>query len=144
MYTTPINSLTYGLQLLLKPLKKINSNKIALSISFSLKFIPIVLEQATNTIQSLKARGIDYNKETLKNKLEILKLIIIPIFVNSIKKSDNISDILELRLYDVNKMRTNYRINEWNLKDTIFITLNVIILLIVRLFNDFFLWWNKL
>ena len=133
MYTTSTNNLIYGISMLLKPLKKIklNPNKIALSISFSLKFIPIILEQSSNTFESLISRGIDYKSSKLKEKIKILQLIILPIFINSIRKADNISDIMELRLYDINKTRSNYRINKWNFIDTLYLILFFMIFIIL-------------
>lgn len=134
MYTTTIKELTYGLNKLLRPLQniKINPNKITLIITYSIRFIPLVIENANETIESLESRGIIYKKESIKNKIKILKLIILPIFVNSMNKADIISDIMDLRLYNIDVKRNSYRIKEARIKDYIFLLINVIFLIIMR------------
>lgn len=104
IFTTTPKETTFSLQRLLSPLRFIgvNSNKIAYTISMAIRFIPIVMEESNKILKAQASRGIDFNNSKLKDKFLALKSLILPIFILSFKKADEISDLMELRLYDVN------------------------------------------
>ena len=52
-------------------------------------------------------------------------------FVLSLKKAENSADIMDVRLYNYGKSRTNYRLNEWKFIDTLLLILNILILIVV-------------
>jgi len=110
MYTTKPNDLTYGLEKLLKPLKVFNVpvKSLALSISLAIRFIPIIFEQANKIIKSQISRGLNF-KGNISQKINKIYSIIIPIFVLSMKRSDSISNTLDMRLYNPNKESTKYK-----------------------------------
>jgi energy-coupling factor transport system permease protein len=70
-YTTSSTEITYGLEQILKPLRliKIPVNKIALSISLALRFIPIIFEQTEKILKSQASRGIDFNHSNIKGRI---------------------------------------------------------------------------
>jgi len=105
-FTTKSQDITEALRILLKPLKliKIPVNEMAFSISLALQFIPNITNQANRIIKSQISRGIDH--KNLKNKISSISSLIIPIFRLSIKKADQIADIMEIRCYNIN----NYKI----------------------------------
>lgn len=131
MYTTTLVEINYGFKKLFSPLKKINIDKISLIITLSLKFIPIIIEQADLILKSLASRGLDF-RGNIKEKLLSLKAMIIPLFVLSLKEADNISDIIEVRNYNLNKIVKNMK-RKINTKDIIFLILNIIIVILVIL-----------
>ena len=49
----------------------------------------------------------------------------------SLKKADELSDIMEVRLYNYGLSRTNYRLNNWTKRDSLMLILNVLILVVV-------------
>ena len=51
--------------------------------------------------------------------------------VLSLKKSESLGDIMDLRLYNYGKSRTNLRTNKWKKKDSLLLVLNILILSIV-------------
>ena len=109
------------------PLKLIGIpvNKMALSISLALRFIPTIIDQGNKIIKSQASRGIDYYNSGIKGKLLAIKSLIIPMFVLSIKKADDLADSMEIRLYNVNKKRTNFRQNPWRFYDTFLVLLHL-------------------
>lgn len=114
-----INAITY----LLYPLKlfKINIFLLAQIFNLTLKFIPCIIDCINKIILTLKARGVNFRK----NRLLILKTIIIPTFNLTIQKADDLALSMEARLYNINKKKL--KINRWHLSDTlillVFITL---------------------
>lgn len=131
--TTPPTEITYGLELLFSPLKivRIPVNKIALSISLALRFIPSIIDQANKILKSQASRGIDYYNSSLKGKFLAVKSMIIPMFMITIKKADNLADAMTVRLYSINDKRTNFRINKWYFFDTYMVLVHVTILVLI-------------
>lgn len=125
--TTPPTEITYGLEKLFLPLKLIGIpvNKMALSISLALRFIPTIIDQGNKIIKSQASRGIDYYNSNLKGKILAIKSLIIPMFVLSIKKADDLADSMEVRLYNVNSKRINFRQNRWHFYDTFLVLMHL-------------------
>ena len=133
--TTPPTEITYGLEKLFLPLRIIGIpvNKMALSISLALRFIPTIIDQGNKIIKSQASRGIDYNHCKMKGKILSLKSLIIPMFVLSFKKADDLADAMEVRLYNVNSKRVNFRQNRWGFYDTFLVLMHLsLFVLIVR------------
>ena len=125
--TTPPTEITYGIEKLFSPLKLIGIpvNKMALSISLALRFIPTIIDQGNKIIKSQASRGIDYYNSNIKGKLLAVKALIIPMFVLSIKKADDLADSMEVRLYNVNSKRINFRQNKWRFYDTFLVLMHL-------------------
>lgn len=98
-------------------------------ITLALRFIPSTKEQSERIIKAISVRGINYNG-SIKNKLSIISILITPMFISSIKKSDQISDIMTVRMYNYSNIRTNYRMNNYQYKDTILLIITTIILIL--------------
>lgn len=134
MMTTKTNQLIYGLDKILLPLKifKINTNKIIFILTMAIKFIPIVIEQINTILKGLISKGIR------KNKILVLSAIIIPTINLLLRKTDLLSDELELKLYNYNIEIQKY---SWKKIDTIIILIHLGILIggIYAIFNDIFI-----
>ena len=129
--TTPPTEITYGLEKTFRVFNKILPvNSIALTITLALRFIPMITMQAERIIKASSLRGIDYN-ENLKSKILALSNIFVPMIYLSLKKADDLADIMEIRLYNYGISRTNYRLNKWKLIDSILLILNIVVLIIV-------------
>lgn len=128
--TTAPMEITYGLERVLSVFNKILPiNDIALTITLALRFIPILTMQAERIIKAQGLRGVDFDKN-LKTKIISLSNIFIPMIYLSLKKADELSDIMEVRLYNYGISRTNYRLNKWKYIDTFLLSINIIILIL--------------
>lgn len=131
--TTKMFDLTASLEKVFSPLKilKLPVNKIALSLTLALRFIPSIIDEANNILFAYKTRGIDYNEANIKNKLKIISNILMPMFILSIRKADNLALVMEARNYDVNGKRSS--LNKWQLKltDIIYLFIHIILLVII-------------
>lgn len=131
-YTTSTSEITYGIERILKVFNNyIPVNDIAMIITLTIRYIPTLTMEADRIIKAQKMRGIDFDSKNIKNKISSLVGVFIPMFILSLKKSENLGDIMDLRLYNYGKSRTNYRTNNWKKKDSLLLILNIIILIIV-------------
>ena len=131
-YTTVITELTYGIEKILKPLNKIIPvSDIAMIITLTVRYIPSLTHEANRIIKAQKIRGINFDTKNIKEKIISISGILMPMFVMSIKKSNTMADIMDLRLYNYGKSKTNYRTNKWRIIDTLLLVLNILVLLIV-------------
>ena len=129
--TTPPTEITYGLEKFFAPLKvfKIPVNKMALTISIALRFIPTIIDQANKILKSQASRGIDYYNANAKGRFIAIKSLMIPMFVLTLKKADDLADSMTIRLFSINNTRTNFRINKWKFYDTFLAAIHIILLI---------------
>jgi len=126
--TTSILEITNVFNKFLYPLNKlkINVNSWSLVFSLSLCLIPMILKDSNKIINSQVSRGLNI----IKNKFLRIKSILIPIFILSFRKSNNIANYLELSFFSDSTKRTNYRIVKWTIKDISVIIIYIILLII--------------
>lgn len=131
-YTTKPSDITYGLEKVMAPLKYLGVpvNSIALSISLAIRFIPIIIEEINKILNAMALRGIDYKHTNIKRKIEALGLSLIPMFILSFKRAEELANAMDVRLYGCNKNKTNYRKNRWSEHDNTMVIVHVGIFII--------------
>lgn len=135
--TTTPNDITYGLKVLLSPLKLLGVpvNKLSFSISLALRFIPTIIEQGNKIMKSQASRGIDYYASNLSGKILAIKSMILPMFILTIKRADSLAEAMEIRLYDINGKRTNFHEKKCGFFDILLLSIHfgILFLLIARM-----------
>lgn len=133
VFTTKTEDLIYGLEKLLSPLKFIGfkTKEIALSISLAINFIPIIFEQSNKVYKAQAARGLDYKALSFNEKVKTSKTLIIPMFINSINRADNIAVTLENKFYGLNNKTTSYKIKNINVYDIMLLTLDFFVIVVL-------------
>ena len=128
--TTSHNDIVKGLNQFLYPLSYIGVNVevISLIISLAIMFIPLTIDEANRILKNLKIRGLSVDS-TLGEKIFGLKSLIIPLFLMSIKKSDNIAEMMEIKKYRLNGKNV-YRKSNWTYLDTLLVVIHVIIFVV--------------
>ena len=131
LYTTKPNDITYGLEYLLSPLKifNINTSSIALTISLALRFIPTIFIESDKVIKSQISRGLNLSGN-ISEKCDKIISVIFPIFDLSLKRGEDISNVLEMRLYKVDGKRTKYKNNSITTIDALSLLIHVVLILI--------------
>lgn len=134
-YTTSPNEITYGLEKSFSFLKKfkVPVQNMALTLSLALRFIPIIFEQASKIIKSQASRGIDFNYVNIKGKLLALQSMLVPLFILSSKRADDLATSMEIRLYGYYPQRTNYRLVPWTESDNTVVVIHLGILIFIIL-----------
>jgi len=107
-YTTSPISLTDGIESLLSPLKKLKVpvHLFAMMMTIALRFIPTLVEETEKIMNAQKSRGADFSSGGLIKRAKSLIPIIIPLFVSSFKRAEELATAMECRCYRGDKNRT--------------------------------------
>lgn len=110
-YTTSPILLTDGLEKLLRPLKKLNFpvHELSMMISIALRFIPTLIQETDKIISAQKARGADFDSGNLIQKAKALIPILIPLFISSFRRAEELAIAMECRCYHGDEGRTSLR-----------------------------------
>lgn len=108
-YTTSPIALTDGLERLLAPLKKIKVpvHDFSMMMTMALRFIPTLLEETEKIMNAQKARGADFSSGGLIKRAKALIPVMIPLFVSSFHRAEELAVAMECRCYrgDVGRTR---------------------------------------
>ena len=129
-YTTSPISLTDGLESLLSPLKKIKVpvHTFAMMMSIALRFIPTLIEETEKIMNAQKSRGADFTTGSLIQRAKSLIPLLVPLFVSSFKRAEELATAMECRCYRGDKNRTKLVKLEYKAGDFVFIAGFVILL----------------
>lgn len=119
--TKPLD-LTYALEWYFTPLKVIRfpAAEVAMTISIALRFIPTLLEDTMRVMRAQESRGVDFQHGGLFRRIAGLTSLIIPLFVSSLTRSQELGDAMECRCYDPREKRTRYRLLHFHVSDFAF------------------------
>lgn len=109
--TTTPNSLTDGLEKLMKPLKylKVPVHEIAMMMSISLRFIPILLEETDKIMKAQIARGADFESGNLIKKAKAMVPLLVPLFISAFRRANDLAMAMEARCYRGGEGRTKMK-----------------------------------
>lgn len=127
--TRPLD-LTYGLEFYMTPLKVFHfpAHEIAMTISVALRFIPTLLEETEKIMKAQASRGVDLNGGSFKSRISGVIALIIPLFVSSFERSEELANAMEARGYNPSGKRTRYRVLKFSRLDVIgFIILTIVV-----------------
>lgn len=129
-YTTSPISLTDGLESLLSPLKKIGVpvHTFAMMMSIALRFIPTLVEETEKIMNAQKSRGADFTSGSLVQRAKALIPLLVPLFVSSFKRAEELATAMECRCYRGDKNRTKLIKLEYHGGDFLGIALFVLLL----------------
>ena len=108
-YTTSPIMLTNGIERLLSPFSKLGfaSHEIAMMMTIALRFIPTLLEETEKIIVAQKARGADFESGNLFRRAKALVPVLIPLFISSFRRADELATAMECRCYRGGDHRTS-------------------------------------
>jgi len=120
-YTTTPMALTDGLERLMTPLSwiKIPVHDIAIIMSISLRFIPILMEEVQKIMKAQRARGAEFDKGGLIKRAKALLPILIPLFISAFRRADELALALDARCYNATPNRTRYKKLKFTYRDLI-------------------------
>ncbi len=126
-YTTSPIELTDALERLMKPLNKIKVpvHELSMMMTIALRFIPTLIEETDKIISAQKARGADMETGGLMQRAKALIPILIPLFVSSFRRADELAMAMECRCYRGGEGRT--RMKQLHLSPRDFVALVVVI-----------------
>jgi len=119
--------LTDALESLLSPLKRIGfpSHEIAMMMSIALRFIPVLVEETNRIIKAQVARGADIESGGIVNRAKNLIPILVPLFINTFKRADDLALAMEVRCYRGGEGRTKMKEYTLSSKDFLFLVASI-------------------
>lgn len=117
--TTSTTDINLGLEWVLSPLKiiKIPVAEFAMMLSLTLRFIPTLLIETEKIMKAQASRGIDFNEGNIVDKMKQIVTLLIPMFVISINRAEDLANAMEARGYIIGDKRTSIDELKFNLRD---------------------------
>ena len=136
--TSPI-ALTDGIEKLLTPLKIFHfpAHELAMMMTIALRFVPTLMDESEKIRNAQMSRGADFESGNIFRRVKSMIPILIPLFVSSFRKADELAIAMESRCYHGGEGRTRMKQLRFRKEDlfAILITLlffaSLIVLLIV-------------
>lgn len=108
--STPL-SLTDGVEKLLHPLKRIGVpvHEIAMMLALALRFIPTLVDEAARIIKAQSSRSAEFATGNLLQKTRSHLPLLVPLFVGTLRRGDDLATAMEARCYRGGEGRTRMR-----------------------------------
>jgi len=138
-YTTSPIALTDGLERLMNPLKKIKVpvHEMSMMMSMALRFIPTLVEETDKIMSAQKARGADFETGNIIERAKALIPILVPLFVSSFRRADELAVAMESRCYHGGEGRTRLKQLRYARRDYIALLLGLLFLAVMILLRHF-------
>ena len=138
-YTTSPIALTDGLESLLNPLKKIRVpvHELAMLMCIALRFIPTLIEETDKIMCAQKARGADFETGSIIQRAKALIPILVPLFISSFRRADELATAMECRCYQGGDGRTKMKSLCYGGRDFITLGLGAAMVSLVVLLRNF-------
>lgn len=139
-FTTSPTDLTDAIERLLKPLSylHIKVHEIAMMMTIALRFIPTLLEETDKIMNAQKARGADMESGNIFQRIRALIPVLIPLFVSSFRRANDLAMAMECRCYNGGNGRTRMKVLHFSKSDLFAVIYSVIIFAGVILCNIYF------
>lgn len=116
--TSPIE-LTDGIERLLKPIGKEIAHELAMMMTIALRFIPTLIDETDKIMKAQKARGADFETGGLIQKAKSLIPLLVPLFISSFRRADELAMAMEARCYHGSEGRTKMKPLKYEKRDRI-------------------------
>ena len=99
LLTTAPEEITEGLESLMSPLRRLNIpvTEITLTLTLSLRFIPLVLEEVQNMVRSIRTRAINWKKLGLRGAAQVWMIVVERILENLLLRAEQIASAMQVR-----------------------------------------------
>jgi energy-coupling factor transport system permease protein len=105
--TTPLK-MSDALESLFAPLAliKVPVHEMSMMMSIALRFIPTLAAETDKIMKAQQSRGADYDTGSFVNKVKGYITVLIPLFVSSFRRADELAVAMDARCYRGGKGRT--------------------------------------
>lgn len=99
LLTTAPEEITAGLESLMRPLRRFNLpvTEITLTLTLSLRFIPLVLEEVQNLVRSVRTRAINWKKLGIRKSLQVWLMVSERLLENLLLRAEQIASAMTVR-----------------------------------------------
>lgn len=119
--TTTPTALTDAMESLMKPLNKLHVpvHDIAMMMSISLRFIPILMDETDRIMKAQKARGAQFDAGRLIDRMKALIPLLVPLFVSAFRRANDLAMAMEARCYRGGEGRTRMKPLRYHGRDAV-------------------------
>ncbi len=134
--TTPV-AMMDGLEQMLKPLGKLGLavHELVMIMTISLRFIPLLIEEAHRVRNAQLCRGADFQVGGLSHRLQLLFAWLLPILRISMQRAEDLSQAMEARAYSGGEGRTRLNVLELRVNDYIYFLFMTFVFGVVQFFS---------
>ncbi len=99
LLTTAPEEITAGIESLMRPLRRLNwpVTEIALTLTLSLRFIPLVLEEVQNLIRSVQTRAINWKKLGVRGAVRVWLMVAERLLENLLLRAEQMANAITVR-----------------------------------------------
>ena len=99
LLTTAPEEITAGLEDIMSPLRRLNLpiGEITLTLTLSLRFIPLVLEEVQNLVRSIRTRAINWKKLGLRRSTQLWLIVSEKLLENLLLRAEQIATAMDVR-----------------------------------------------
>ncbi len=136
-FTTMSTEINNGISAVISPLKviKVPVGVISMMISLTLRFIPTLLDETNKIMKAQASRGVDFNEGKLKDKVMQIISLLVPMFVISFKRAEDLANAMEARGYIIDAPRTKLDLLKFKAIDYIALVISLSCLALVIYFK---------
>ena len=113
-------------------------HELAMMMTIALRFIPTLIEETDKIMSAQKARGADMESGGIMRRAKALIPILIPLFVSSFRRADELALAMECRCYHGDEGRTRMKQLCYAPRDFMALGMLAVLLVLVLLFNRIF------
>jgi energy-coupling factor transport system permease protein len=93
--------------------------RIGFVLTLACRLVPLGLDAAGTVIQAQRCRGLDMQKGSLWQRVRQYVLVLVPVFMSSLRRADQMAITLEVRGFNSGSVRTSYKRTPWQMSDTV-------------------------
>ncbi len=110
-FTTSPLALTDGMERLLRPLKVVGvpAHELAMMMTIALRFVPTLIEETDTIMKAQQSRGADFTSGNAVKRVRYLIPILVPLFISSFRRADELAVAMEARCYRGGEGRTRMK-----------------------------------
>ena len=103
----------------------------------ALRFIPTLIEETDKIMSAQKARGADFETGSLLSRAKALIPILVPLFISSFRRADELAVAMECRCYHGGEGRTRMKQLRYAARDIVALCGGFVIMVIVIVLGHF-------
>ena len=101
---------------------------MSMIMSMALRFIPTLIEETDKIMSAQKARGADFETGKLTQRAKALLPLLVPLFVSSFRRADELAVAMESRCYHGGEGRTRMKQLRMHRRDWLALLLGALVL----------------
>jgi len=106
--TSPI-IMTDGLESLMKAIHLPMAHELSMMMTIALRFIPTLIDETDKIMRAQMSRGADFESGSVIKKAKALVPLMVPLFISSFRRADELAMAMEARCYHGGEGRTRLR-----------------------------------